>query len=63
MTVEVVETVPGPGCWTTQQITQPMHRPGALAIRRGVRRVSRRAGGQAGRRAQRRVTLSVAKGA
>ena len=24
MTVEVVETVPGPGCWTTQQITQPV---------------------------------------
>jgi hypothetical protein len=24
MTVQVVETVPGPGCWTTQQITQPV---------------------------------------
>jgi PrcB C-terminal len=24
MTVDVVETVPGPGCWTTQQITQPV---------------------------------------
>jgi protease stability complex PrcB-like protein len=24
MTVEVVQTVPGPGCWTTQQITQPV---------------------------------------
>ena len=24
MMVEVVETVPGPGCWTTQQITQPV---------------------------------------
>jgi hypothetical protein len=24
MTVEVVETVPGPGCWTTQQLTQPV---------------------------------------
>ena len=22
--VEVVETVPGPGCWTTQQLTQPV---------------------------------------
>ena len=24
MTVEVVATVPGPGCWTTQQLTQPV---------------------------------------
>jgi hypothetical protein len=24
MTVDVVETVPGPGCWTTQQITPPV---------------------------------------
>lgn len=24
MTVDVVETVPGAGCWTTQQITQPV---------------------------------------
>jgi hypothetical protein len=24
MMVEVVETVPGPGCWTTQQLTQPV---------------------------------------
>ena len=24
MTVDVVETAPGPGCWTTQQITQPV---------------------------------------
>jgi protease stability complex PrcB-like protein len=24
MVVEVVEIVPGPGCWTTQQITQPV---------------------------------------
>jgi PrcB C-terminal len=24
MMVEVVETVPGPGCWTAQQVTQPV---------------------------------------
>ena len=24
MVVEVVETVPGPGCWTTQQLTRPV---------------------------------------
>ena len=24
ITVDVVETAPGPGCWTTQQITQPV---------------------------------------
>lgn len=24
MTVEVLETAPGPGCWTTQQITRPV---------------------------------------